>query len=284
MGLIFGPTAAATISLVAAKLRVETVRRYNEITNGNAVRYSPWMCLSIGLGRVAEDFGLCVLPYQMGHLVTDTTYLRKVEHLLLTHHERTRAQLIGTPSDWAVLEDDEFRPKFALDLSRAIDVCRGDPFLNAAVDAVLNQIIPLAQQRPRGWSSHYFRGTIFLGFPDAYSELDLSLDFIHEIGHQVLAIFQSVDPIFISSPTAPVYSEVRKTFRPAIQSLHALAAISFMTRLLKHVGRPDYTHPEFSYPIIEAHEKALGHLDRDCKFTEIGRHLLMDFEDMLRHA
>ncbi len=283
MGLIFGCGAAETISVVAEKLQIETVRRYNELTNGDLTRYSPWMCLPIGLDRVVEDFGLCAQPYQIGNLVTDASYLGKVDQLLLAHHEKTRAELIGTPADWAILENVETRPKFASDLRRAVDVCRGDPFLNSVVNAVLYQIVPLAQERPRGWSSHYFRGTIFLGFPDSYSELDLSLDFVHEIGHQALAIFQSVDPIFVSSPTALVYSEVRKTFRPAIQSLHALAAISFMTRLLKHVDRPNYTHPEFSYPIMEAHERALAYLDRECEFTEIGRHLLNDFRDMLFH-
>jgi HEXXH motif-containing protein len=58
----------------------------------------------------------------------------------------------------------------------------------------------------------------------------------HELGHQILHVYQSCDPLFESDNFAPVYSGVRKTDRPAILSLHAAVALGFMITAFESFG------------------------------------------------
>ena len=81
-----------------------------------------------------------------------------------------------------------------------------------------------------GFSSEFAKGAIFLSIPKIakFSEVELSINLAHEMGHQSLMIFQSGDRIIDGDLGAPVFSGVRKTNRPAIQSFHAMIALAFM--------------------------------------------------------
>jgi hypothetical protein len=227
-----------------------------------------------------QDEGLRFAEVPNG-VVFDPAYLGRIERFLTRYSALTRDQLIGSTTDWRVLLNPQTRPDFLPSFERAAALCSSSSYLTEVMPEVVDFVVPLEQPRPRGWTCHYFRGAVFLGFPQAYSVLDLALDYVHEIGHQVLAVFQSVDPLIAGDRFAPVYSEVRRTMRPAIQSLQALSAIAFMTHLANSVGERHYRHPEFPYSLRAAHEHAIRHLRSSCSFTEVGAVIMNDFEAML---
>lgn len=71
---------------------------------------------------------------------------------------------------------------------------------------------------------------MFLSIPRMleFRDLELSINLAHEMGHQALMVLQAADRIVAGDLGMPIFSGVRKTNRPAIQSFHAMIALSFM--------------------------------------------------------
>jgi hypothetical protein len=235
--LILGEAAPVIIRDLSAALQQETLKQVRAIDAFEFERYTPWLCSRPALDHSLKDEPLCRFEYTRGDVVTDPLYLREIQCFLRGHHALMMSDLIGTSEDWEVLEDIEnSRPEMFERLRlECFSIKERSAFFRDVFDSLVEQIIPLKQPRARGWSLDFARGAVFLGFPPDYSSLDLSLDIVHEMGHQALTLFESVDPIIASDWRAPVYSEVRHTHRPAIQSLHAAAAIAFMTAFLRDI-------------------------------------------------
>jgi hypothetical protein len=92
-----------------------------------------------------------------------------------------------------------------------------------------------------GFSSEFAKGAIFLSIPktEKFPEIELSINLAHEMGHQSLMIFQSGDRIIDGDLGLPVFSGVRKTNRPAIQSFHAMIAlVSMVEYALSRLDNP----------------------------------------------
>lgn len=159
-------------------------------------------------------------------------------------------------------------------------IVKSSHFFECVYPLLVEMLIPLRQPRARGWTCQYARGAIFLGFAPQYSIFNLALDLVHEIGHQALALFQSADRVIAGDWNTPVYSEVRRTYRPAIQSLHAAAAIAFMCSFAEELGLPRYVHPEFDDSLPKALTRATSYLREACEFTSIGASIMDDFEEL----
>ena len=126
-------------------------------------------------------------------------------------------------------------------------------------------IVPVLASKPFerkggvGFSSHLAKGAIFLSLParQKFDVIELSINLVHELGHQALMVYQMSDDII--SPAdfeTPVYSGVRRCNRPAIQSFHALIALYFMRYFLRHLIRANFVlDEERSYA-----EKRLGEI------------------------
>jgi hypothetical protein len=281
--LILGAAGADTIRRVSETLKRRT-RAYASSADGFAYRrYTPWLCARPVLGHSLLSVELATLAYQKGEVMIDSSYLSNVSRFLEDHADLTLNNLIGTQDDWAILLDPlEERPEMVVELRAARDLMTGGSrYLSTVFRSLAEIIVPLRQPRARGWTCQYFRGVVFLGFAPGYPKLDLAMDLAHELGHQALALFQSADRILASNWDAPVYSEVRQTNRPAIQSLHAVAAIAFMLQLAKDLGIPDYVHPEFNDPLGVTLDRGLRSLRRSCTFTELGGNLMRDFEGLV---
>lgn len=130
--------------------------------------------------------------------------------------------------------------KFNLEINDALKLVRNSPSLRCLVDSAVKFYVPLAglslREQGSGKSCHWLKGAVFLSVPQSgnYKTFELALNLVHELGHQVLMLFQDCDPI-MSDIRLPVYSAIRKTQRPAILSFHALIAIYFMLHLCKSV-------------------------------------------------
>ena len=56
----------------------------------------------------------------------------------------------------------------------------------------------------------------------------MRLDFLHELGHQTMFIYQLADPIIEHDDETMIYSGVREVNRTPYQALHAAVALTYM--------------------------------------------------------
>jgi hypothetical protein len=276
--VIIGDGAPAVLNELSATLRERTLALARELDGPIYEAYTPWLCARPVIEeRIPTE--LTHAPYLRGDVVTDARYLHATAGFLNAHPDLILAHLIGSRSDWDLCTDTSTRPRLTSALQKACaDIRNTSPFMDAVFDSVVEVVVPLKQQRARGLSSQFARGAIFLGLSDGYCPMNLALDIVHEMGHQALALLQSSDPLFVSDPRAPVYSEVRHALRPAAQSLHAAGAIAFMTRFVSDSNARSHIHPDFYVPMSEALLRAVRALRAHCEFTAVGNQILSDFE------
>jgi hypothetical protein len=157
------------------------------------------------------------------------------------------------------------------------------PALQRIWQAAVVHVVPLVVTSPAltpryGFSSHHLKGYVFLSFPagDAVKDtIDDSLALAHELGHQVLMAYQTADPVVASNPDAPVFSAIRRGFRPAILAVHGAMALGYMTYAAEHLG---------SAAVKEYREglrrTLLGMRAAGCTYTELGSLLVSELEDL----
>jgi hypothetical protein len=102
------------------------------------------------------------------------------------------------------------------------------------------------------------------------------------MAHQILMVFETADLLLLTSPDAPVFSGVRNTLRPAIQALHAAAALSFMVILCKNSSVAMGAHRATPWLrkqgqlMVGKLAKTLSELRNHCEFTTFGSILMND--------
>jgi HEXXH motif-containing protein len=141
------------------------------------------------------------------------------------------------PSDGMVCTSTTYQNRFQNEVLTALSYISSVHDIKELFTALIRCFVPISpvneHQKLReygsGKSCHWLKGAIFLSLPEnhPHAALELSLNIVHELGHQALMIYQDADPI-IKNLNQPVYSAIRKTNRPAIMSFHALVAIHFM--------------------------------------------------------
>lgn len=109
------------------------------------------------------------------------------------------------------------------------------------IDSLVAETIPLRplpgrtfREDGEGLSTHVYRGSVFLG-PAYRVERCLcedQLNFIHEVAHQALNLISNADDLIKGDCTAPVYSVIRRSLRPGIMSMHAVAAVGYMVEAM----------------------------------------------------
>jgi HEXXH motif-containing protein len=152
---------------------------------------------------------------------------------------------------------------------------------------VIRHIVPLNTENGNfqvignGISSQFAKGCIFLSVPKLgeNSTLQLAINTAHELGHQCLYIYQTADPIIGDGLDAPLYSFVRKTKRPAIQSFHACVALGFMVRFLREIENDNWLKNDYFVSTKANLEKDFADSLRsfdEVQFTELGELLFND--------
>ncbi|MBX9769108.1 MAG: hypothetical protein K2X47_17665 [Bdellovibrionales bacterium] len=164
-------------------------------------------------------------------------------------------------------------------------------FFSKIFAAFVNGIIPIEtadkeSQRNRsgnGKSAHWLKGGIFLSRPLTHQnpELELTLNLAHELGHQVLMIYQDCDPLINNGTSHLVYSSIRKTLRPAIMSLHALIANYFMIRFIDFRLLQEIKPSEETFYLRRRislfHYFCLGsYALKNASWTDFGRQLFLE--------
>lgn len=129
-----------------------------------------------------------------------------------------------------------------------------------------------------GLSTHFYRKGIFLSLPLVPDrvKVELLLNLVHELGHQALFTYQRHDKIAYDCHRTPVFSAIRRTKRPLIQSIHAMVAIVYMLELIisapeKFLGLGDQIYIKERFRgLIDDLKKAVEALDR-VEFTKLGK-------------
>jgi HEXXH motif-containing protein len=127
-------------------------------------------------------------------------------------------------------------------------------------------------------------GAVFLGIPEGeYPLATLAINLAHEIGHQILMIYQTADTLIVEDHMdLPCYSGVRKTFRPAIMTLHAAAALCHMIFACRSIIEkfPQRPFSEFMAQRTTQYQKDLSmtlqSLTKCCTFTDLGKFVVKD--------
>lgn len=274
--LLIGPRLSDDVLSVNTALRESTVA-YARDTLGKAFDYySPWQSV-VPYTRSVPDELLYYRPDATGDLLTDEAILATMATFMTGKGAVALESLPGQQSDWLPNADN---------ISNVYDEAVGrirnaSATLRTLFDDVVDCVVPLGGGRNRGYSTHFARGAIFRSLPADNDACDVAFDVVHELGHQMLMVWQSVDPILDSDPNAQVFSQIRRRNRPAIQSYHATVALAFMAHLEAETKDDEYMQAAAdrrgrSYDTSLSHSLglAIDSIRKDCRPTAVGARLL----------
>lgn len=283
----------------AAKLRFLTSNLFRKIRDA-AIRdhgamipeYLPWLSCKDRAGKI----GVFSIIKPKRHILTDSEILRKLRK---TYWLDRSAPLGGLSikSDCMSI-DVRAAERDLTTLQRAIQlVVTVDDSWQQRFDSLARMIVPLktigknVRRGGVGFSSEYAKGAIFLSIPrqKEFPEIELSINLAHEMGHQALMTYQAADQIIDGDLGLPVYSGVRKTNRPAIQSFHAMIALAFMVEYVTKRMMRGHLSTDAAYIYLGQQKKALvADFDIAIKafdgiaLTPIGQKLYGECQELLR--
>lgn len=170
------------------------------------------------------------------------------------------------------------------------------PWIKELYDSLIIQIVPLKlkggyERRRSSGSYHSLRGIIFFHVPIEYNQeylAEMRLDFLHELGHQAMFIYQLADSIIEHDEETMVYSGVREMNRTPYQALHAAVALTYMiltanmmlsdAQCVKEVKK--LLSQEKNEMQIALRDTVIGLLT-NCNPTSFGQLIFSDIEDVL---
>ena len=246
-------------------------------------QFTPWLCFLPLVPRINPRL-IRYTPPVRGGLVTDDEVIGVMAAFLAADGKTAIIELPGDPQVWLPATHHNSKT-----IDGALRVIRtSDRTMWQLYDLMVEYVVPLGGGRNRGYSTHLIRGAIFRSLPEDNDEYDVAIDIMHEVGHQVLQVWQSVDPILTTDPNAPVFSQIRQTDRPAIQSFHAAVALGYMRYLQRSLpddpgmqaaaGRRGASYSRIlSYSL----ELAIESLRDNCQFTDVGEVMLREMEAVI---
>lgn len=290
--LIIGLGALPTLETLSRRLKEETLKQALRELDSEHETYSPWMCAMPLTGANETISKLIANQPPRGDLVTEPRLLSMINALFDNEISDTFESLPGGKSEWVVeTELKSQNPDVVESFRDGLDYLRRySPFFAALYPMLVEFVVPLTRAHSSGFSSHLARGVIFRSFPISQGALSIAMDLAHELGHQALMTLQSVDKLFESDPLAPVYSEIRHTERPAVQSLHATAALAYMSsfedELRSHRIVETFSDERilrYGGTLRQSLSKAIRSLTQSCEFTEVGSAIIDEFKTLLRN-
>ena len=270
MEWFFGQAGVSKLKELGNAFKTKSVQLVNSVLNTDYKIYSPWMSNLAHLHDLSSLFEIddCILQ--------DRSCSEKLEQRYLTNDSDKELSLGNMSAQELDL------------LYKALGtVQEGNTDIAVLFSEVVKHIVPINTAKLKdsnngmGFSTHLAKGSIFLSVPSR--KLQLATNIAHELGHQCLYIYQTADQIIAQGLDAPVFSYVRKTYRPAIQSFHATVALAFMVRFLSQVV-PDRKEKDYYQQVLQRlrsdFKRSLDEYD-SVVFTELGQVL---YEDMRVYA
>jgi HEXXH motif-containing protein len=278
--LLIGPVIDGAFFDLFDGLKASTVEHASRRWHRIIPAYSPWLCFAPLLDEVPAEL-IYLQPPVRGGLIADPLILSTMADFLAGPGRPAIDELPGETAAWL---PGPSGAGHAFDGALAI-IARTAGTVSDLYSRTVDYVVPLGGGRNRGFSTHLARGAIFRSLPAESDAWDVAIDLIHEVGHQVLMTWQSVDPILSSPHDAPVFSEIRRADRPAIQSFHAAVALAFMRFLeLRHPDEPGMRAAaarrgaSYSGSLSLSLELALKVVREACAVTDLGRRMIGEME------
>jgi len=266
-----------------SSLREQTIKYSEEKFNVSIDNYNPWLCYAPVLNEIPKQF----MYHQYNQsipLIDDDLFIANLASFMLADGSIALDELFGENVLWAPSNSnntDVYESSVNLILSSSKSI-------NQLFNKIIDFIIPLGGNINRGYSSHFARGTIFRSFPKCSNASDMAFFITHELGHNILMLWQSVDPILSSGHSKPVFSQIRREERPAMQSFHAAFVLSYMLYLEKSTA----SNTEMQEAAIRQGASVNGTLEsaltlaidsirKQCFMTEIGNQMLIEMEGIV---
>jgi len=295
--LILGTQSVASLTQAQQQLEALCLCEAGERFQKNFGVYEPWMShyqdrdRFFRLHRLKDQAERPWIFTEADELeLLDAVFALDMNHLGFLEPEITY---------WRVMSFDDTRPlAFRAVIEETVRIIRKySPEMSAKLAVLCHQIIPIESNGlpmralGSGLSSHAYRNAIFLSLPEPHP-LRLGegvLNVVHEIGHQALILYQCGDPILSIDLNTPVYSVIRRTDRPAIKSVHAMAATAFMLKMLLDAQR--FFHEEWGETRFRTRmqnlrsdlELALLSL-HPSQFTSLGKRVYREFQELFENT
>ena len=258
---ILGDLGSTRIKRVASAYFKYCVDRLREIIPLGAA-YHPWMAASeFSSNNVSKGLAIGLIQRD-GILDLRKEYLKSVDELLNTSNLLKVFDPAQGLDIFKIFTDIGDHKKFIDMFNLAFKMIEVWPnWLKDAFNSAITCILPIcpvndSMRFTNNFSSPFMIGAIFVSVPNnnAYMDLALNISFAHELGHQVLMVYDQSGTIEIDSANL-IYSGIRKTLRPAFASLHAAVALAYMILCirslllhetdLKRVGFLENLHVEY---------------------------------------
>ncbi len=237
----------------------------------------------------------------LSSLITDPKILSIIDNHLKDEHGKPLQKIITSDINSRVLIEVEQSFSEAHELTNsAIELLDCvSPHQSELLRQMISWIVPIYHEkynRPfrRGFSHMQLIGVIFTSFVERKSQARdmrrtvLAIDLAHELGHQVLMLYQLADKIMESPLDGPVYSSVRKSDRPAIMALHACVAAAYMMEACMAIVESLITRDiekQFAFnSLVElCHHQRLGmdSLKIVSRFTQVGSLIVSELDEQL---
>ncbi|KAB8033642.1 HEXXH motif-containing putative peptide modification protein [Fluviispira multicolorata] len=258
--------------------------------------YSPLMC-SIGKWNEFHRENLFeILPSQkLFKFITDSKLLSKLEEILTSNDSTTPLDYIVDKENSSICftnnNNSIQETEFINLISSASDIInRSDPLLFSLYSRMISYIFPIfhtsGENSFTAFSTYRMMDSIFISpniYSSQYPEIDYGIHLIHELGHQILYIWQTYDPLILNSHNTSAYSGVRKTYRPALASLHSAVALDFMLKLCHSMQNSNiFLSTENKYVAHKIEEfspslkQNLDSILECCSLTQKGRSILSE--------
>jgi HEXXH motif-containing protein len=284
--MILRTGSADLISDLSDELAAKTLQIWNSQYLGIFDHYVPWMCVLPTSSALSSNPTLHH-RYEPGQLLTSASALSDLDIFL--HHgegitlERNLA--MNLPASYSIAVDIEQRQPWANEKyqSAVSLVVTSHPYFNQAFQKLVQVTVPIyLGRRNVSMSSDLARGAVFIEFNELDTPWDIAVSMAHEFGHQALMVLNSVDPLINSDIDEPVFSGVRMTERPAIQSLHAAAALAFMLLFATSCKTGIPENLLFADSLQSQLKLNIVALESRCEFSELGQSVIDDFSAMCK--
>ncbi|ATH09314.1 hypothetical protein BIY24_15590 [Halobacteriovorax marinus] len=225
---ILGDSAVQKLGLISSKYR-EQYKIDKGIQN-----FTPWYEIK---GISSED--LLKLSSSEGLLIQDNSTLQTLKRLA-SGEKGDFGNLGVSGRDFyigQVSEETKVQNQDVLTHAREL-ISKSVPWVLGLEGKVLYHVVPINTVEAglkAGFSTIDMKGVSFFTIPAKRSELDIvdfAIDYVHELGHQSLFMYQMSDKIFVDGHQTPIFSPIKNKERPAILAFHALCAIAFMKYFL----------------------------------------------------
>lgn len=284
MSLILRDGAAHLLAELHDELAKKTLALWNSRSGRAYHRYVPWMSCLPGSEDVVIDHPALSEAYELGSLVHLKEQLHNInEYLRLPQATNITINIFKNFAPKYAehpIAQENVESRLIKGFETAKDaVLKSHPLFEALFDRLVHCVIPIRMSESKmDESLDLARGAVFMSFFEPLDQWEIQLNLAHEFGHQALMILNSADPLFDSDIMTPVFSGVRMTERPAIQSLHAATALAFITLFTGE--RADSTAQATTVMSVTQLQRTIASLRDNCVMTELGQAIVDDYQQL----